>query len=94
MSMNEIRKEKLRIVNLVDEINERGIALLSQEASAIGYPFRVLEWTLNDRNETGLEIVKSWDVTESKMHPQLRKIRHDLEQMLKAGKAQAMEVAA
>lgn len=87
--MNEIRKEKLRIVNLVDEINERGIARLSVDIGSPGStPLRVWVWSPEDH------VVRDMDAHGSALHPQLRKIRHDLEQMLKAGKVPAMEVAA
>ncbi|MBB20225.1 MAG: hypothetical protein CMP20_12300 [Rickettsiales bacterium] len=48
--MNEIRKEKLRIANLVDEINDRGTANLSFDLGTRG-GINVAVWVYDDNGK-------------------------------------------
>ena len=86
--MNEIRKEKLRIANLVMEIQDRGIAQMTVDFSNYGTPVTVTEWLVRGSTVT---IPKRWYSQNS--HPGLRYLRRELEQILK-GKPVALEVAA
>lgn len=81
--MNEIRKEKLRIVNLVDAINERGIAQLTLEMGRPGStPMSVTQWTA--KNTVSVE----WRAYSSELLAGLKKIRRNLEQILAEAKSE------
>ena len=82
--MNEIRKEKLRIANLVDEINERGLANLSFDiGTPDGIPISVYQYS-----ERGALVVTwyamgcKFDVT---LLEELQGITKDLKALYRAG---------
>lgn len=85
--MNEIRKEKLRIASLVLEIMDRGIADMHISFSSYGYGVQVQILNVSE-DRSSLSIGQTRATPGSRpIHPDLRKIRHDLEQMLKEGRA-------
>lgn len=86
--MNEIRKEKLRITNLVHAINERGFFDMSMDFGRVGsVAVTVHRWHCN-------EIIETWYGYESGGIDQLRDIREDLQDMYQEALAERREVAA
>lgn len=80
--MNNIRKEKLRIANLVMEIDERGIRSMSFDSgrnNECGGNLCVWTWPAEGAPELRMADVSNL--------PDLRKIRHDLENILRSGLA-------
>lgn len=85
--MNEIRKEKLRIVNLFDEINERGIASLTLEMGRPGsVPLSVTHWSANN------DVLCTKHAFGSSLLVGLKNVRQYLEQILKTGQLPVMDV--
>jgi len=87
--MNEIRKEKLRILNLTEAMKERGIADVSVDFSRKGATLAwVVFWSGND-------ITDSWTAysLDDDSHS-LVGVRRRLEQMYKETLAQRQEIVA
>ena len=92
--MNEIRKEKLQIMNLVDEINERGIAVLSFGISSYGTPLDITQWIGTGPGED-LQILRQWFAHDRENFLQeLRDVRRAMHQLLAEEMEAAKELAA
>ena len=88
--MNEIRKEKLQIMNLVDEINERGIAVLSFGITNYGTPLYITQWIGTGSGEE-LQILRQWFANDSgNFLQELKDFRREIKEIL----ADEMEDAA
>lgn len=87
--MNEIRKEKLRILNLVNAINERGIADVSVEFPRKG---GTLVWVMFWSRQNITESWTAYNLDDA--HAELLDIRHRLEEMYREALAQREEKAA
>ena len=88
--MNEIRKEKLQIMNLVDEINERGIAVLSFGITSYGTPLNITQWIGTGPGEE-LQILRQWLAHDSgNFLQELKDFRREIKEIL----ADEMEDAA
>ncbi len=83
--MNELRKEKLRILNLVEAISEHGIADVSVDFPRKG---GTLVWVMFWSRQ---EITDSWTAYDFK---DALNIRHRLEAMYREALAQREQVAA
>lgn len=86
--MNEIRKEKLRIANLVQALNEEGLADLSMDFGRVGsVAVTVLRWHCN-------EIVEAWYGYSSGGLQQLQNIHKELRDIYREALAQREDIAA
>lgn len=86
--MNDVRKEKLRIANLVCEINERGFAVLTFDlGSPDGIPVSVHEF-----NARGV-LVRAWYAMGCKLRltllEELQGISRDLRELYRKGVIEA-----
>jgi len=85
--MNAIRKEKLRILNLVEEIKDRNLAALSMDIAHKNDRVAVYQWV-------GDQILHQWNAYPvPTILDDLKQIRAELEQMLRDGIREARNAA-